>query len=57
MIILVLFTISMYCYRDDHDMQVLISRTKTKVVLVDHHVMATRDQFLIPLVTEIIDHR
>ncbi|CAB3252193.1 unnamed protein product [Arctia plantaginis] len=44
-------------FRDDHDMQILISRTKTKVVLVDHHVMANRDQFLIPLVTEIIDHR
>ncbi|XP_075989960.1 exopolyphosphatase prune [Anticarsia gemmatalis] len=44
-------------FRDDHDLTVLTTRPNTKVVLVDHHVLAKKDLFLTPLVTEIIDHR
>ncbi|KAG6464674.1 exopolyphosphatase PRUNE1 [Manduca sexta] len=44
-------------FRDDHDLVQLTNATKTNVVLVDHHVLAAKDQFLSPYVTEIIDHR
>ncbi|CAH0602455.1 unnamed protein product [Chrysodeixis includens] len=44
-------------FRDDHDLPKLLSKPKSKVVLVDHHVLAKKDQYLAPYVTEIIDHR
>ncbi|KAF9417221.1 hypothetical protein HW555_005623 [Spodoptera exigua] len=44
-------------YRDDYDLPQLLNSTKSKVVLVDHHVLATKDKFLAEYVTEIIDHR
>ncbi|XP_050556709.1 exopolyphosphatase PRUNE1 isoform X1 [Spodoptera frugiperda] len=44
-------------YRDDYDLPQLLKSTKSKVVLVDHHVLANKDSFLAEYVTEIIDHR
>ncbi|XP_022833703.1 exopolyphosphatase PRUNE1 isoform X2 [Spodoptera litura] len=44
-------------FRDDYDLPELLKSTKSKVVLVDHHVLANRDKFLAEYVTEIIDHR
>ncbi|KAJ8706487.1 hypothetical protein PYW07_012565 [Mythimna separata] len=44
-------------FRDDYDLEALVNNSKSKVVLVDHHVLAKRDRFLAPFVTEIIDHR
>nr|XP_049695848.1 exopolyphosphatase PRUNE1 [Helicoverpa armigera] len=44
-------------FRDDHNLQDLLNNAKSKVVLVDHHVLAKKDEFLAPFVTEIIDHR
>ncbi|KAJ2942273.1 hypothetical protein O0L34_g15820 [Tuta absoluta] len=44
-------------FRDDYDFEQLTSASKTTVTLVDHHVLAKKDRFLTPLVTEVIDHR
>ncbi|XP_031767804.2 exopolyphosphatase PRUNE1 isoform X2 [Galleria mellonella] len=44
-------------FRDDYDLKGLLANTNSKVTLVDHHVLSTKDQFLAPFVTEIIDHR
>ncbi|XP_048002750.1 exopolyphosphatase PRUNE1 isoform X1 [Leguminivora glycinivorella] len=47
----------MLVFRNDYNLQELITKTKTNVVLVDHHTLAVKDKFLAPYVTEIIDHR
>ncbi|XP_059054957.1 exopolyphosphatase PRUNE1 [Achroia grisella] len=44
-------------FRNDFDLKELSANTNTKITLVDHHVLATKDQFLDTYVTEIIDHR
>lgn len=44
-------------FRDDLDLDVLLAQSKSNVVLVDHHVLARRDKFLAPYVSEVIDHR
>ncbi|XP_026724501.1 exopolyphosphatase PRUNE1 [Trichoplusia ni] len=44
-------------FRDDHDIAQLLNKSKCKVVLVDHHVLAKQDKYLAPYVSEIIDHR
>uniref|UniRef100_A0A2A4JMY7 DHHA2 domain-containing protein n=1 Tax=Heliothis virescens TaxID=7102 RepID=A0A2A4JMY7_HELVI len=44
-------------FRDDRNLQEFLNNSKSKVVLVDHHVLAKNDEFLAPFVTEIIDHR
>ncbi|XP_046976101.1 exopolyphosphatase PRUNE1, partial [Vanessa cardui] len=44
-------------FRDDIDLQELISSYQTNVILVDHHVLSKRLQFLTPYVNEIVDHR
>ncbi|XP_063391964.1 exopolyphosphatase PRUNE1 isoform X2 [Cydia fagiglandana] len=47
----------MLVFRNDYDLQELVTKTKTNVVLVDHHTLAIKDKFFAPYVTEIIDHR
>ncbi|XP_063391961.1 exopolyphosphatase PRUNE1 isoform X1 [Cydia fagiglandana] len=47
----------MLIFRNDYDLQELVTKTKTNVVLVDHHTLAIKDKFFAPYVTEIIDHR
>ncbi|XP_060808290.1 exopolyphosphatase PRUNE1 [Amyelois transitella] len=44
-------------FRNDYDLKKLVAQNKTNVVLVDHHILRTEDQFLEQYVTEIIDHR
>ncbi|CAG4969900.1 unnamed protein product [Colias eurytheme] len=44
-------------FRDDIDIKSLVSDEKTNIVLVDHHVLSRKFEFLAPNVTEIIDHR
>ncbi|GBP81160.1 Exopolyphosphatase PRUNE1 [Eumeta japonica] len=44
-------------FRNDKDLEVIISTKKVSVVLVDHHILAHRDEYLVSYVTEIIDHR
>ncbi|KAJ8704987.1 hypothetical protein PYW08_012307 [Mythimna loreyi] len=44
-------------FRDDYDFEALLNKSKSKVVLVDHHVLSKKDKFFAPFVTEIIDHR
>ncbi|XP_013138194.1 PREDICTED: protein prune homolog isoform X2 [Papilio polytes] len=43
-------------FRDDIDLKNLLTNI-TKIILVDHHILAKRYDFLLPYVTEIIDHR
>ncbi|XP_045541145.1 exopolyphosphatase PRUNE1 [Papilio machaon] len=43
-------------FRDDIDLKNLVTN-KTSIILVDHHVVAKKYDFLIPYVNEIIDHR
>ncbi|XP_047040154.1 exopolyphosphatase PRUNE1 [Helicoverpa zea] len=50
-------SVSNLVFRDDNNLQELLNNSKSKVVLVDHHVLAKKDEFLAPFVTEIIDHR
>ncbi|XP_038221364.1 exopolyphosphatase PRUNE1 [Zerene cesonia] len=44
-------------FRDDIDIKALVSEERTSIVLVDHHVLSRKFEFLAPHVTEIIDHR
>ncbi|KAM3956070.1 exopolyphosphatase prune [Aphomia sociella] len=44
-------------FRNDFDWKELVAENNTKVILVDHHVLCSKDRFLAPYVTEIIDHR
>ncbi|XP_045783552.1 exopolyphosphatase PRUNE1-like [Maniola jurtina] len=44
-------------FSDDINMEKLVAEGKTKIVLVDHHVLAKKYDYLAPYVTEIIDHR
>ncbi|XP_063836276.1 exopolyphosphatase PRUNE1 [Ostrinia nubilalis] len=44
-------------FRNDLDLQQLVTTKKAKVVLVDHHTLSNSDKFLAPFVIEIIDHR
>nr|XP_026483119.1 exopolyphosphatase PRUNE1 [Vanessa tameamea] len=44
-------------FRDDVDLQELVTTYQTNVILVDHHVLSKRLQFLTPYVYDIIDHR
>ncbi|CAH2987875.1 unnamed protein product [Chilo suppressalis] len=44
-------------FKNDIDLQQLVVKKPTKVVLVDHHTLSAHDRFLAPYVTEIIDHR
>ncbi|CAK1547891.1 unnamed protein product [Leptosia nina] len=44
-------------FRDDIDITNLVENNKTSIVLVDHHVLSGKFEFLAPHVTEIIDHR
>ncbi|CAG5000938.1 unnamed protein product [Parnassius apollo] len=45
-------------FRNDIDIKnLLASSTKTNIILVDHHILSKKYDFLAPYVTEIIDHR
>ncbi|XP_047522745.1 exopolyphosphatase PRUNE1 isoform X2 [Pieris napi] len=44
-------------FRDDIDLKNLVEEGKINIVLVDHHVLSKKYEFLSPYVTEIIDHR
>ncbi|XP_022119402.2 exopolyphosphatase PRUNE1 [Pieris rapae] len=44
-------------FRDDIDLKKLVEDSKINIVLVDHHVLSKKYEFLSPYVTEIIDHR
>ncbi|CAH4033301.1 exopolyphosphatase PRUNE1 [Pieris brassicae] len=44
-------------FRDDIDLKNLVEDSKINIVLVDHHVLSKKYEFLSPYVTEIIDHR
>ncbi|XP_068627398.1 exopolyphosphatase PRUNE1 [Battus philenor] len=44
-------------FRNDIDMKTLLASNKTKIILVDHHILSKRYNYLSPYVTEIIDHR
>ncbi|XP_013178915.1 PREDICTED: protein prune homolog [Papilio xuthus] len=43
-------------FRDDIDIKNLLTN-KTNIILVDHHLVAKKYDFLVPYVSEIIDHR
>ncbi|XP_072946676.1 exopolyphosphatase PRUNE1 [Epargyreus clarus] len=44
-------------FRDDLNLQELVQTVTTRVILVDHHVLCKKYEYLAPYVTEIIDHR